>query len=60
MLTTNIGVSDGLTNGAMGTVSAVILTRNKRIHEVSWYSLEQYIGCIIRQAFNYCCSLLQV
>ena len=28
--------------------------------EVSWYSLEQYIGCIIRQAFNYCCSLLQV
>ena len=28
--------------------------------EVSWYSLEQYIGCIIRQAFNYHCSLLQV
>ena len=28
--------------------------------EVSWYSLEQYIGCIIRQAFNYYCSLLQV
>ena len=28
--------------------------------EASWYSLEQYIGCIIRQAFNYCCSLLQV
>ena len=28
--------------------------------EVSWYSLEQYIGCIIRQAFNYCCNLLQV
>ena len=28
--------------------------------EVSWYSLEQYIGFIIRQAFNYCCSLLQV
>ena len=28
--------------------------------EVSWYSLEQYIGCMIRQAFNYYCSLLQV
>ena len=28
--------------------------------EVSWYSLEQYIGCINRQAFNYYCSLLQV
>ena len=28
--------------------------------EVSWYSLEQYIGCISRQAFNYYCSLLQV
>ena len=28
--------------------------------EVSWNSLEQYIGCIIRQAFNYYCSLLQV
>ena len=28
--------------------------------EVSWYSLEQYICCIIRQAFNYYCSLLQV
>ena len=28
--------------------------------EVSWYSPEQYIGCIIRQAFNYYCSLLQV
>ena len=28
--------------------------------EVSWYSLEQYIGCIIRQAFNYYCSLFQV
>ena len=30
------------------------------ILEVSWYSLEQYIGCILRQAFNYYCSLLQV
>ena len=29
-------------------------------HEVSWYSLEQYISCIIRQALNYYCSLLQV
>ena len=28
--------------------------------EVSWYSLEQYIGCIIRQAFNYYCSLQEV
>ena len=28
--------------------------------EVSCYSLEQYIRCIIRQAFNYYCSLLQV
>ena len=27
--------------------------------EVSWYSLEQYIGCIVRQAFNYYCSLHQ-
>ena len=34
MLTTNINVGDGLTNGAMGTVSAVILNRNKRIHAV--------------------------
>ena len=34
MLTTHIDSSDGLTNGAMGTVSAVILTRNKRIHAV--------------------------
>ena len=34
MLTTNIDVGDGLTNGAMGTVSAVILNRNKRIHAV--------------------------
>ena len=34
MLTTNIDVSDGLANCAMGTVSAVILTRNKRIHAV--------------------------
>ena len=25
--------------------------------EVSWYSLEQYIGFVVRQAFNYCCSL---
>ena len=28
--------------------------------EVSWYSLEQYIWLYSRQAFNYCCSLLQV
>ena len=28
--------------------------------EVSWYSLEQYIGFVVRQAFNYCCSLHQV
>ena len=28
--------------------------------EVSRYSLEQYIGCISRQAFNCYCSLLQV
>ena len=28
--------------------------------EVSWYSLEQYIWLYCRQAFNYCCSLLQV
>ena len=27
---------------------------------VSWYSLEQYIGFVVRQAFNYCCSLHQV
>ena len=30
------------------------------MHEVSWYSLEQYIWLYCRQAFNYCCSLLQV
>ena len=34
MLTTNIDVGDCLTNGAMGTVSAVILNRNKRIYAV--------------------------
>ena len=34
MLKTNIDVGDGLTNGAMGTVSAVILNRNRRIHVV--------------------------
>ena len=28
--------------------------------EVSLYSLEQYIGFVVRQAFNYCCSLHQV
>ena len=28
--------------------------------EVSWYCLEQYIGFVVRQAFNYCCSLHQV
>ena len=28
--------------------------------EVSWYSLEQYIGFVVRQAFKYCCSLHQV
>ena len=34
---------------------------NKAINlEVSWYSLEQYIWLYSRQAFNYCCSLLQV
>ena len=32
----------------------------RQYQAVSWYSLEQYIGCIIRQAFNYYCSLLQV
>ena len=31
--------------------------KNKIIYlEVSWYSLEQYIGCISRQAFNYYCK----
>ena len=35
------------------------ITRQEHL-EVSWYSLKQYIGCIIRQAFNYYCSLLQV
>ena len=34
MLTTNIDVGDSLTNDVMGTVSAVILNRNKRIHAV--------------------------
>ena len=34
MITTNIDVGDGLTNGAMGTVSTVILNRNKRIHAI--------------------------
>ena len=29
----------------------------REYHEVSWYSLEQYIGFVVRQAFNYCCSL---
>ena len=28
--------------------------------EVLKYSLEQYIGFVVRQAFNYCCSLHQV
>ena len=32
MLTTTIDVGDGLTNGSMGTVSAVLLYRNKRIY----------------------------
>ena len=35
-------------------------TNTNKDLEVSWYSLEQYIGCINRQAFNYYCSLFQV
>ena len=35
-------------------------TPSKLVIEVSWYSLEQYIGFVVRQAFNYCCSLHQV
>ena len=27
---------------------------------VGWYSLEQYIGFVVRLAFNYYCSLHQV
>ena len=34
IFTTNIDVGDGLTNGVVGTLSAVILHRNKRIHAV--------------------------
>ena len=34
MLTTNIDVGDDLTNCVVGTVSAVMLNRNKRIHAV--------------------------
>ena len=33
---------------------------NRNSLEVSWYSLEQYIGFVVRQASNYCCSLHQV
>ena len=35
-------------------------TARKQLGIVSWYSLEQYIGFVVRQAFNYCCSLHQV
>ena len=47
----------GATMGSPVPLSLQISTWNL---EVSWYSLEQYIGFVVRQAFNYCCSLHQV
>ena len=42
------------------TLYSAILHKKKTSLVVSWYFLEHYIGFVVRQAFNYCCSLHQV
>ena len=45
MLTTNINVADGLTNGAMGTVTGVVLKQNTLLHVVLVKFDSDKIGC---------------
>ena len=44
MLTTNVDVADGLTNGAMGTITGVIL-KNNRISCILVHFDSETVGC---------------
>ena len=50
MLTTNIDVSNGLTNGAMVTVVGIVLTNTKKLHvvlvqfDISWVGLNAVVN----------------